>query len=266
MDHIKNYKLFENFKQSVPFVNLPRTNLNVPKLCFGTNPLSRFKLTYEEGGNILKYAYNKGLNFWDTSDDYETHLHIREAKKDLPKKDIIILSKITNVFEKNKVQNHINNMLYELNNDEIDILLLHAVDSLEEYYNYMNILEEIKNSPVKHIGASSHNPEIISKLAEESDIEIIMAPINYKGEINIDYKIDDNIKYRDNMIDSVKKCKDNNKDIIAIKIFGKGFIEDKDRAIKFISRQDYVDVIDLGMENIEQINQNIELINKYFNI
>jgi len=32
-----------------------------------------------EGGRILAEALKLGINFWDTSDDYGTHPHVREA-------------------------------------------------------------------------------------------------------------------------------------------------------------------------------------------
>lgn len=267
MKNLKSFKLFEQFNEEITKIELYKTGITVPKFCFGTNPFSRNKLTYVEGSNLLKYAYTKGLNFWDTSDDYETHLHISEALKEIPENDTIILSKITEIFEKEKVYNHVINMLYELSINSLDILLLHSVDSNDYYNKYMNIFNELTKTPVKNFGASSHNPEIVEKFAENDKIDVVMAPLNFKGEINIDdYHIENNNKYRDDMAQALKKCKENGKDTIAIKVFGKGEINEREKAIEFITNQDYIDVIDIGMESIQQIDENIELIKKYARI
>lgn len=68
-------------------VKLGSSDLVVSRLCFGTEPFTIKKgpdgrktqgdLTDETGGRILREALELGLNFWDTSDDYGTHAHIR---------------------------------------------------------------------------------------------------------------------------------------------------------------------------------------------
>jgi len=93
MKHLNNYKIFENLKNSS--YNLQNCNLQVSKLLFGTQTLAEKMIGYKEGGELLKYAYEQGINFWDTSDDYGTHLHVREGIKLVGRKNLKILSKIT---------------------------------------------------------------------------------------------------------------------------------------------------------------------------
>jgi len=59
-------------------IKLGNTNIDVSRLCFGSltiSPLQR-NLSYEKGAELLKYAFNKGINFLDTAELYNNYEHI----------------------------------------------------------------------------------------------------------------------------------------------------------------------------------------------
>ena len=58
------------------------------------------KLTVKELADLLTYAYDKGINLWDTGYSYGTHPHMREALKQIPRDKIVIATKFTDSFGK----------------------------------------------------------------------------------------------------------------------------------------------------------------------
>jgi len=150
-------------------------------------------------------------------------------------------------------------MLYELETNYLDILLLHAVDNEKMLEEYSSIIPQLEKLPVKNIGISSHVPHILSKIADNDKIKIVMAPINFKG-----FRIESDqipTKRRNSMINILQKCKDNNKDIISIKVYGKGKIKDYKKSINYINDLGFIDIIDIGMY-YKTLNKKIKIILK----
>jgi aryl-alcohol dehydrogenase-like predicted oxidoreductase len=245
-------------------ITLKRTGLKVSRVCFGTGRIENYKPRY--GGQLLKKAYKKGINFWDTADDYNTHEHVKQGlkQKDIKREDIVLMTKITHVFGEEKVKKHVKKILKELGTDYIDILLLHAVDNEKELKKYLNIIPTLKKiKAVKHIGLSSHKPHIINKIAKHPDIEVVMAPYNYRGfRIRGCYRDKTFLVRRGKMRRVLKKCKRNKKDVVLIKIFANGLIKDVEKAIRYGLKQKYADCIDLGFGCMKDLEEDIKIANR----
>ena len=85
------------------FIELGQSKLRVGRLIYGTEPFNFKKgpdgdktqgdKTPEQAAEILKQALAQGVNVWDTSDDYGTHLHVKEALTQVKRGDVIIADK-----------------------------------------------------------------------------------------------------------------------------------------------------------------------------
>jgi len=74
--------------QRIPLVKLGKTGLKVSKLGFGEVDFggeAPFNLGPKQGWRILTEAFKLDVNFWDSSDDYETHPYGASAIKLLAK-------------------------------------------------------------------------------------------------------------------------------------------------------------------------------------
>ncbi len=73
---------------------LGKTGLMVTEIGFGVLTVgnTQLNLSVSEGANILRYALERGINFLDTAQYYQTYPYIREALKGLPF-DPVICSK-----------------------------------------------------------------------------------------------------------------------------------------------------------------------------
>ena len=75
------------------YIALPFSEKKVSRLCFGgltIGPLQK-NLSIKDGSAVLCYAIERGINFVDTAQYYQTYAYIREAMRQTGKYDLVIL-------------------------------------------------------------------------------------------------------------------------------------------------------------------------------
>ncbi|KAI8260571.1 Versiconal hemiacetal acetate reductase [Colletotrichum sp. SAR11_239] len=171
------------------YVRLGNSGLKVSKIilgcmAFGTSQWegSPWVLDEAEGLELLKAAYENGINTWDTADTYSnghSELVIGKALKkfNIPRQKVVILSKIFNpVMDDNSrpasvndgplvnqmglsrkhVFHAVDKCLERLGTDYIDVLQIHRLDRETPPEEIMRALHEVVQSgKVRYIGASS---------------------------------------------------------------------------------------------------------------
>ena len=118
------------------YVQLGQSKLKVSRLIYGSEPFNFKKgpdgdkkqgdKTPEQAAEILKEALEIGVNVWDTSDDYGTHPHIREALTRVKRSDVYVADKSNALSEEDgwKALDYSNK---SLGTDYVDIMFLHNV-------------------------------------------------------------------------------------------------------------------------------------------
>jgi aryl-alcohol dehydrogenase-like predicted oxidoreductase len=114
-------------------VILGNTGIEVSKLCIGTGTLGwgggsnqTRKLGLNGLADLLVYAYEQGIAFIDTADQYGSHPHIREALKRIPREKVVITTKTTARNAK-RMKSDLDRFRKELGTDYLDIVLLHCM-------------------------------------------------------------------------------------------------------------------------------------------
>ncbi|MBT6149508.1 MAG: aldo/keto reductase, partial [Gemmatimonadetes bacterium] len=80
-------------------VDLGLTGLTVSRLCFGTGTQGwqgrsdQSVLGVAGLARLLRFAYDQGINFWDTADQYGTHAHVAAALEGVGRQHVTITSK-----------------------------------------------------------------------------------------------------------------------------------------------------------------------------
>ena len=163
----------------VPLVNLGKSGLRVSKLGFGEVDFGEkdpFHLGPKEGWRILTEAYKLGVNFWDSSDDYDTHPLGASALKLLPRKDVVISYK-TSAKNGREANRSLKSFLKELNTDYIDIFLLHCVQSdwMKGRSRMLKELDALKaTGTVRAIGLSTHSVSVVREAALIEEVNVIL--------------------------------------------------------------------------------------------
>ena len=112
---------------------LGNTDLYVSPVAFGVMTMGRSQmdLPLDEGAELIRYAFAKGINFFDTAQYYETYPYIREAFRTLGTsasgagRPVICTKSLCLSYE--EMEYAIEEALREMEIDRIDIFLLNQI-------------------------------------------------------------------------------------------------------------------------------------------
>ncbi|MDF2676314.1 MAG: Aldo/keto reductase [Bacillota bacterium] len=228
----------------------------VSKLCYGTLSLSDLQNSdsIENKVNLLNYAYKKGINFLDTAELYDNYNILKEFIKDKDRETLTIATK-SYAYDKKTAEFSVNKALKEMNVDYLDVFMLHEQDNGNNFLGHFQAVERFmkykEQGIIKHFGISTHRVEAVNDSIKFKEIEFVFPLLNMKGIGIADGSIND-------MLEAVKKAKENNKFILAMKVYGGGhLINDAEKAFKFVRDLEFVDSIAVGMSTEEEVEANI---------
>ena len=199
--------------------------------------------------DLLHAAFDEGITFWDTADQYGSHPHVKEALKRVPREKVTILTKTVS-RTKEGVQNDLERFRKELGTDYIDIVLLHAVTDPNWNSNYKGAMQALSEAKEKGLirahGISCHSIGALEKAAVEPWVQVDLARFNPAG-----IRMDDDV----NTVKKVlQRMQDNGKAVIGMKVYGAGrLIDKKDESLQFHVAHDFINAFSLGIENYEQL-------------
>jgi aryl-alcohol dehydrogenase-like predicted oxidoreductase len=253
-------------------VQLGETGMSVPRLALGTGSYgwkktsAQKKMGEEKFIQMAQHAYDRGVRFFETADMYGTHEFVGKAMKKVGRENVTLLTKIMvyehqDWYKPEPFQKSIDRFRKELDTDYIDILLLHCMVNSEwpdEYKRYMDDYSEAKQKGIiKQVGLSCHDFGAMKLAAENPWADVLLARINYDGA-KMDGKPQD-------VMPVLKTAKENGKGVIGMKIFGCGDLtreEQRQKSLEYVIKSQNVDCMTIGMDSIEQVDNNIERIMK----
>ncbi len=229
---------------------------NVSKLCYGTLSLSDLQNcdSIKNKVNLLNYAYEKGINFFDTAELYDNYNILKKFIKDKDRDKLTIATK-SYAYDKDTAEYSVNKALKELNTDYLDVFMLHEQENGNNFLGHYEAVERFmkykEQGIIKHFGISTHRVQAVNDSIKFKEIEFVFPLINKNGIGIQDGTIND-------MLDAIKKAKEHNKFIMAMKIYGGGhLITDAKESFNFVNGIDEIDSIAVGMSTIEEIDANI---------
>lgn len=239
---------------------LGSTDIEVSKLCFGSLTMTPFQanLSYDEGAELIKYAYDRGINFIDTAEIYENYEYIRRALKlGIDREDFVITTK-TYAYTREMAEESLNKALKALDTDYIDIFLLHEQESIHTVRGHWEAVEYFieakERGLIRAIGLSTHRISGVEAVIEKDELEIIHPIINKEG-----IGIQDGS--RDEMLEAIELAHEKGKGIYSMKPIGGGHLISKAKeSLEFVNDITSIDAIAIGMQSKEEILANISTI------
>jgi aryl-alcohol dehydrogenase-like predicted oxidoreductase len=203
------------------------------------------KLGVEGLAGHLRHAYDSGVNFWDSADQYGSHPHLKAALRATPRDKVTILSK-THASTAAEMRADLDRFRRELNTDYIDILLLHCMLDKDWNVRKRGAMEVIQEAQEKGIvrtrGVSCHTIEALRTSAAEPWVEVQLARIN-PAQVAMDAD-------PATVISVLRQMKASGKGVIGMKILGAGKLRDKaDECLQFALSLDCVDCFTIGSES-----------------
>ncbi len=251
-------------------VVLGKTGIRCSLLGFGTGThggRDQRSLGYEEFTRLIRYAYDHGITYIDTAQNYRTHEYVRRAIQGLPREKLFIQTKIPGVPADPLAT--IDRYRKELNTDYIDSLLAHVATSPrwdEQRKRTIEAMLEAKERKwVRALGVSCHSLPALRRAIELDWVEIHLVRINPKGVLMDTETPRWNARSDESsvpiVVDLLKKIHEKNRGVIGMKILGEGrFQSRKDRAdsIRFVLGLGTVQAMVIGFKSKEEIDEAIQ--------
>ncbi|MBQ6493023.1 MAG: aldo/keto reductase [Erysipelotrichaceae bacterium] len=151
------------------YIKLGNSELNVSRLCLGCMSFGepeegqyQWTLSYDKSERIILKAYESGINFFDTSNNYSagsSERFLGQALKNLDRSKLVITTKC--YFNEGKlspeaIHREVKGSLERLQMDYVDLLVLHRFDydtPVEETLKALD--EEVKMGHIRYYGASA---------------------------------------------------------------------------------------------------------------
>lgn len=210
-------------------IRLGNTDIMVTPIGLGVLTIgnTQLDLPLAEGAEIVRYAYDSGINLFDTAQYYQTYPYIREAFKDIdmaldnPDRPVIASKCLDRSYE--AMEYAIKECLEALDMDRIDIFKMHEVRKVSDWEERAGAWQCLKDYKAKGIisaiGVSTHHIDVVEHMAEIPDCDIVFPLINYAG---LGIRKGDGEGTAEEMAAAIQKCLSAGKGIFAMKAFGGG--------------------------------------------
>ncbi|MEK7995350.1 MAG: aldo/keto reductase [Planctomycetota bacterium] len=261
-------------RTAVDQVTLGKTGLKLSRLGIGTGSVggSIQRALGGEGFNrLLRYAYDQGITYIDTAQNYRTHMMVGEAIKGLPREKLFIQSKMPGVPE--KPLEVLDQYRKELGVDYIDSLLCHCAvtkDWEQERKRLMDAFEEAKGKKIiRAHGVSCHSLPALTKAAQLDWVDVHLVRVNPQGA-HMDTPAEtwdaaSGESHVSPVLEQLNIMRKNRHGIIGMKIIGEGDFadpEDREKSIRFAMQPGLVDAVVIGFKSTAEIDEAIMRMNR----
>jgi aryl-alcohol dehydrogenase-like predicted oxidoreductase len=255
-------------------VTLGKSKLRVSRFCMGTGvhggnrQSNSTRMGKEKFEALIRGAHERGIGMFDLADLYGTHPFLLPALKGIPRDRLTVVTKIW--FQPGGIPEPerpdadlvVQRFLKEIGTDYLDLVLLHCVQSgkwPEELRNQMELLAGLKEKGViRAHGVSCHTIAALEAAAEEPWVDSVHARINPYG-MSMDGP-------PEKVVPVLKRLHAAGKGVVGMKIIGEGRLrndeEKRDASARFVLGLGCVDVLNIGFEKVEEIDDFAERVRK----
>jgi aryl-alcohol dehydrogenase-like predicted oxidoreductase len=247
-------------------VQLGKSKLKVSRFCLGTGvhggnrQSNATRMGKEKFEALIRGAHERGIGTFDLADLYGTHPFVLPALNGIPRDRLTIVTKIwfqgggIPEPERPDADVVIQRFLKEIGTDYLDLVLLHCVQSAtwpQELRKQMDILAGLKDKGmVRALGVSCHSIAALEAAAAEPWVDSVHTRINPYG-MSMDGP-------PEKVVPALKKLHAAGKGVVGMKIIGEGRLrndeEKRDASARFVLGLGCVDVLNIGFEKVEEID------------
>ena len=248
-------------------IELGPAKVKVSRLALGTGTFGgghssnqMRKLGAEGLADVWWNAFDNGVFFWDTADQYGSHAAVKAALnlKRMPREKVTVLTK-ADARNADSMKTSLDRYLQEMGTDYIDIVLLHARmspkwDELDK--GCMDVLSEAKQAKkVRAVGISCHSVDAMKVAAKSPWLDVCLCRMNYAG-VRMDATVEE-------VAPAMAALKAAGKGVLAMKVLGEGQLRDKlEDALRFAVTKAPLDAFTVGIESRDDLKGVLELIPK----
>lgn len=255
-------------------VTLGKTGIKLSRLGIGTGSNSgevQRGLGREGFNRLIRYAYDQGITYIDTAQNYHTHDYIRDAIKGLPREKLFIQTKMPDVPE--KPLETLDRYRQELGVDYLDSVLTHYAHTPgwpEERQRVLDALDEAKDKKIiRAKGVSCHGLPALRRATPMDWVDVHLVRINPQGRHVDGPTYQWNSQGNENTLPEVMKeitaMRAKGRGMIGMKIIGNGDFknpEDREKSVRYAMHCGMLDAVVIGFASTAEIDEAIERINR----
>lgn len=230
-------------------VRLGKTGLKVSRVGMGGIPIQRPPL--DEAIKVLQRAFDLGVNLVDTSIGYGDSEE-RIGKGLIGRREQVIVATKGRWKDKTTALENIEQSLKRLNTDYIDLWQFHGVNTLEGYEGVLGpdgamegAQAALQAGKIRHIGISSHSPDVAKRAVVSGHFETIQFPFNFVA--------------RELAEELVPLAREHDVGFIAMKPFAGGMLRKANLAIRYLLQFEGVVPIP-GIERAAEIEEIADIV------
>ena len=220
-------------------MRLGKTDLEVNKNGFGALPIQR--RNEKDSIEILKKAYDNGINFYDTARFYtDSEEKLGKAFEDV-RENIYIATK-TGMETAEEFWSDLETSLKNLRTDYVDLYQFHNISFVPKAEDdlYKAMLEAKQEGLIKHIGITTHKITHAHEALDSGLYETLQYPFSYLSG-------DEELKL-------IEKCKSLDIGFIAMKAMGGGLIKNSKASFAYINQ--FSNVLPIwGIQKLEELDE-----------
>jgi predicted aldo/keto reductase-like oxidoreductase len=256
-------------KSGADQVTLGRTGIRTSLIGMGTGSIgvrhssNQVRLGHDKFCKLVRYAFDRGITYFDAADQYGSHIYLRDALKGLPRDRLFVQSK-TRATTAEMARADIDRLREELGTDYLDTLLMHCMVKASwptDFRPVMDVLSDAKaKGYVRAVGVSCHGLKPLQAAVQCDWVEVDLARINPIGG---------NKGRMDGTPEEVSAClkamHEQGKGILGMKILAEGQLkteEEQLHSLRFVLGLGCVDAMVIGFESTQQIDQILERVEK----
>jgi predicted aldo/keto reductase-like oxidoreductase len=258
-------------RTATDMVTLGNSGLQVTRLAFGTgsnNGHVQYALGQKEFTRVIRYAYDRGVRFFETAEAYVTPAMLGEALKGLPRDSYQIMTKVETNRPGDPLQ-RFDAMRKTSQTEYFDIMLLHYQHTPTWVADTRRWQDSINEAQEKKIilkrGASVHGLPALRQVPGNPWLQVAMIRMNHNGT-RMDGPVPDTDEPGNvpEVVQHVKQVKQQGMGVISMKLVGDGkFTNHEDRlaAMKFAFRNAGIDCATVGFKSTQEVDEAIDNMN-----
>ena len=264
-------------RSATDWVTLGNSGVKVTRLAFGTGTFGgriQRDLGQEEFTRLVRHAYDRGIRFFETADNYkEMPQRLAIALKGIPRDSYKLMTKFR-WREADKPHETIDRFRRELNSEYFDILLIHCVRQKgwsQELERLRDAFSESKHRKVilAH-GASGHGLLPVREFPGNKWLDVALLRINHNGTRMDTLGAEDTRLIGDvpEVVSHISALHKQGTGVLGMKLIGEGAFtspEQRQKAIQYVMKLGTVDAVTIGYKNPAEIDEAIERMNSALN-